>query len=55
MQREHQLGPQIDVDGGSVGDQFETFFEPVFQERKARKEGIDDAKHHNQLQKGKEQ
>ena len=44
-----QLWPQIDIDWRVVGDDLEAFFQAVLNEGESRKQGVNDAKHHNQL------
>lgn len=45
------LRPDVDVDGGRVGDQLEALLQAVLQHREADEDGIENAKHHDQLRK----
>ena len=51
VKRVDHLGPDVDVDGGRVGDDFEALLEAVLEHRDGHKHGIEDAEHHDQLQK----
>ena len=45
------LRPDVDVDGGRVGDQLEALLQAVLQHRETDEDGIENAKHHDQLRK----
>ena len=49
VQRVNDFWPQIDVDWSGPGNQFQTLFQSVLDKGKPRENGVNDAKHHNQL------
>ena len=55
VQRVNDFWPQIDVDWSGPGNQFQTLFQSVLDKGKPRENGVNDAKHNNQLKLGKKQ
>ncbi len=53
VERVDDLGPDVDVDGGGVGDQLEALLQAVLQHGKCDKDRIEYAEHYNQLKKRK--
>ena len=49
MQRVNDFWPQIDVDWSRPGDELQSLFQAVLDKGKTRKNGVDNAKHYNQL------
>ncbi len=52
LQRVDDLGPQVHVDWGAVRDELEALLEGVLQDGDGVEEGVERAKHHDQLWKG---